>query len=136
MQSNRGYIDLLPAIPSVWANGSVSGLLAEGGFEVDMSWTNSTLEDLTITSTNGGICSVEYPAPANGKVVKITCDGADVAYTVEDGIYTFDTVADGEYVFTVKNAPAAIRNSDGSVTITWEPKDGVTYTVYRKEKAN
>ena len=36
MQSNMGYINMLPSLPDVWAKGSVEGLVARGNFEVDM----------------------------------------------------------------------------------------------------
>ena len=38
MQSNMGYINLLPALPDVWAEGSVEGLVARGNFEIAMTW--------------------------------------------------------------------------------------------------
>ena len=43
MQSNAGYINLLPALPDVWADGSVEGLVARGNFEISMSWADKRI---------------------------------------------------------------------------------------------
>ena len=38
LQSHMGFIQLLPALPDAWANGSISGICAKGNFEVSISW--------------------------------------------------------------------------------------------------
>ena len=58
LQSHDGFIYLLPALPSVWRNGSVSGLKARGGFEFDMSWRDGQLTRLVVRSQNGGVCRI------------------------------------------------------------------------------
>jgi alpha-L-fucosidase 2 len=60
LQSHNEEIHLLPALPSVWAQGSVSGLCARGGFTVDMAWEQGQLTHATIHSTYGTSCSVRY----------------------------------------------------------------------------
>jgi alpha-L-fucosidase 2 len=43
-------IELLPALPDNWKNGSVSGIRARGGVSVSMEWKESKVTALTLTS--------------------------------------------------------------------------------------
>jgi alpha-L-fucosidase 2 len=50
VQSTSEEIELLPALPSSWRDGSAHGLRARGGFVVDVSWQDGRLATARITS--------------------------------------------------------------------------------------
>jgi len=65
LQSHAGYVELLPALPGSWKDGRVSGLMARGGFQVDMSWEAGELVDLRILSKLGNTLDVRYGSTEN-----------------------------------------------------------------------
>ncbi len=88
MQSHDGFIYLLPALPAVWKDGSVKGLVARGGFEIDIDWKDGKLTQATIHSKNGGICKLRSNTPLKGK---------GLSKTREKNVYSLKTKAGVEY---------------------------------------
>ena len=77
LQNHAGEISLLPALPLSWTEGSVTGLRARGGYELDIEWKEGKLVQCKITSILGkpfivryGNNTAEYSVPA-GKTIKI-----------------------------------------------------------------
>ena len=60
VQSHAGEIELLPALPKDWLDGSVSGLKCRGGFRVSMEWKSGELTSATIQSAGGSDTNVRY----------------------------------------------------------------------------
>ena len=60
VQCVGGEIELLPALPRAWATGSVRGIRARGGFELDISWRDGILHRATLRSVSGGVAQVRY----------------------------------------------------------------------------
>jgi hypothetical protein len=61
LQSHAGTIDILPALPDCWADGSFSGLVARGNFNISAVWKNKKLSEITIVAKAGGECKLKLP---------------------------------------------------------------------------
>lgn len=62
MQSHNGYIDLLPALPPEWSDGSIEGIKARGNFEVSFSWKEGEVKEVNIKSLSGERCAFRNDA--------------------------------------------------------------------------
>ncbi|MDM1296158.1 glycoside hydrolase family 95 protein [Sphingobacterium sp. N143] len=62
IQSQNGYIEVLPALPDVWADGSFKGLRVRGGAEVNVKWANKKITSLTLQASLKNSFKLKVPA--------------------------------------------------------------------------
>jgi len=93
VQSHAGEIHLLPALPKAWATGSVRGLRARGGFEIDIHWKSGVLSRAAIRSRKNAVCRIRtaVPVAVMNRGVKIKTE------VVEKGVITFPAKEAQEY---------------------------------------
>ena len=60
IQSHDSVIELLPALPEAWNEGSVSGLCARGGYELSFEWKDGKVRDCTIKARRNGSVTLLY----------------------------------------------------------------------------
>jgi hypothetical protein len=124
LQSHAGAIDLLPALPAVWArSGSFSGLRARGGFTVDCEWRDGVPIRATVRADRQG----ERP--------KVRFDGREVAFSQVDGA-VFTCVAFPPRMRLVA-PPSAVKVDRAGRTVRWRasPEKGVVYRVLRNTRS-
>ncbi len=85
MQSAHGYINILPALPTVWnKTGKVTGMKAVGNFTVDFNWTDGKCQAVKIVSNAGAELKVRCTRAAMAiDKARITVNGKEVAVTVD-----------------------------------------------------
>lgn len=96
LQSHAGSIDLLPARPSSWSHGEVSGLVARGSFVVSLKWDQGLLRQARLEARAGGPARIRLPGDA---AFSVTDDkGTKIPVSRDaDGVWRFETVADASY---------------------------------------
>ena len=132
MQSAHGYINILPALPTVWERkGTVTGMKAMGNFTVDFNWTDGKVQQVTIVSHKGAPLKVRCNRGAMDiKKAKITVAGVEVNVTdVENGIATIpcnegetveiDFTTTKTVAYTVSRDTGTFNNSTSNWVNTW-----------------
>ena len=138
LQSHTGYISPLPALPDVWKDGQVSGLIARGNFEVNMKWKDKNLQNLSFLSNVGGDLVVDYPnieasqIKVNGKPVKATVlkNNRIQLATQKGDVVSFEQVPGRVTLLT------AARQNGLAAELNFNQVDGATNYIIRREVKN
>ncbi|MCQ2292468.1 MAG: glycoside hydrolase N-terminal domain-containing protein [Bacteroidaceae bacterium] len=119
LQSHTGVIQLLPALPDAWAEGSITGLKAVGNFTVSQQWAGGALTKATITSHKGQELIVKYK-DVDLSGVNVTVNGTSVTPVSVTGGYKIANVNEGDEVVIL-------------LTEEPEPEKVYTYTIRNKQ---
>lgn len=95
---DRYYIDLLPALPSLWQEGSMHGLRARGGFEVDVDWQQGKLSSARIRSVGGSSARLRY-------------NGQTIPFKLHPGQELEVMMSGGMHLSSPRSANAALKAS-------------------------
>jgi alpha-L-fucosidase 2 len=99
LQSQAGFIQLLPALPKAWVSGNIKGLKARGDFEVcNLQWKKGSVSGLSVKSLSGGICKILSPDP-----IRPGFNGATTTRLGSGYVYRFDTQKGHIYKFFTAN---------------------------------
>jgi alpha-L-fucosidase 2 len=90
LQSHVG-LHFLPALPVSWKEGSVRGLRARGGYEVDIKWSAGKLSEAEVRPKFGG------PVEVIGDMMEVTCGSVRIPTVKTDTGFAFDADAGGSY---------------------------------------
>ena len=104
LQSHEGFIDLLPALPTVWPTGSFAGLRARNAFSVSATWREGKLQQATVVSEGGTTCRIRMAGVAAWMVTGK--DGKSVPSSIDPstGVLEFK-MHDGDSMTLSPTAP-------------------------------
>jgi alpha-L-fucosidase 2 len=104
LQSGNATISLLPALPSTWPKGSITGLRATNNFEVNETWEKYILKEAVIKSFSGKQCSLCYTGISKA-IIKDHNDNLISYKIIYNNHITFDTDIDGIYTIGMNGNP-------------------------------
>jgi alpha-L-fucosidase 2 len=81
LQSHEDVLRILPALPKAWPKGSVRGIRARGGLEVDIAWTAGTATSATLRTTSSRIQKIALPPG----ISQVTAPGLNL--TINHGVF-------------------------------------------------
>lgn len=86
LQSHEDFIRLLPALPKAWPTGSFKGLVARGGFVIDVDWKDGEIKRAVIQSKLGGVCRIK----TNASEARMQVEGSNSFERLSSGRQGFE----------------------------------------------
>ena len=80
LQSHEGFINILPALPSEWKNGSLQGFKVRGGATVDLTWRNGRPVEMTIEGGWDDTLTIVYKGQSRTVTLK---EGRKTSFPIE-----------------------------------------------------
>lgn len=140
LQSQDYVISPLTALPVAWSDGSYSGLLARGNFEVSAQWADGQATRFEVLSKVGGILDLRYPNLAESVIKTSTGQSVDFVAKGKDRV-RLETTPGETYVvtdipaYTAVPAPSdlkIVKDAQGQVELAWTGNtDLASYKLYR-----
>ena len=97
LQSQDRELFFLPALPDVWKDGSVKGLVARGNYTVSLQWANGNLSNAGLVSNKGGICRIRTMQPIIVAGVNAQSKKASIGY-----LLSFNAIKGKTYKITAQ----------------------------------
>lgn len=138
------YTNILPALPDAWKQGSADGLVARGNFTTSISWSEGSIDTVSLVSNKGNKAAVKL-TEGDADSYEVKHDGEGVEYAVVsnsrgDKLITFNTAAGERYDIVKKSAPEKINvesvSVEGDAQITAGEDATLTATVTPNDATN
>lgn len=128
VQSHEGYIELLPALPAEWPTGEVKGLVARGGFVVDLKWQGGRLQSAVIHSKLGGDCRIKVKEEVVGEKFKL-----EQVVSAAGSNPLLQPAVKVPFVNSSQTQPVNLDIPVG-IIYEWSTEDGKKYQIQSKKK--
>lgn len=132
MQGATDTIRILPALPTAWASGSMTGMKAAGNFEVNTAWQNNAPTEVTVKSVVGSPLNLKYDNIGNMKIyVNDVKQVKGVGFTtIGDNVIHFNSTTPNSTIKVVFEEDTATLIGDADISGNVDVADVVASVNY------